>query len=478
MSGTSSSKLRLLPVGGGWSTGTESLDVIDKYTGAVAFRVAVANASDVSAAVAAARSAVQQPLPAHRRYDVLAAAALGVAARSEELIETLVSEGGKPYKASVREVARTRETLIWSSEEAKRISGDAMRLDATQAGEGRWAINVRSPVGVVCAITPSNSPLNLVTHKVGPALAAGNAVILKPPSATPVSALLLADILFEAGLPREFLSVVVGPGLGDVLLADTGIDFYNFTGSIPTGQHVRTVIGLRPSILELGGNGPVIVHEDADLGLAATACATKGFSAAGQACTSVQRIVVHERVLDEFVELFRQATALLNVGDPRDPETDIGPMISEKEARRVESWVDDALQVGAVALLKGERRGSTLTPTILTNVDRRTRVYCEEVFGPVTIVEAVPSLDAAIDAANGTEYGLHAAIFTRSLALAFAAIERLQAGGVLVNEATQWRTEFVPFGGVKKSGIGREGPKYAVEAMSQLKVAMIVPGSV
>lgn len=462
-----------LPIGdrmwehGGWTT------VYDKYRGEPAFEVALAGRAEVDAAVAAARAASAHPLPAHRRYEVLTAAAEGIAAQRDALVETLVIEGGKPHKASVNEVRRTVETFQWSAEEAKRIGGESMPLDATPDGAGRYAITVRQPVGVVVAITPSNSPLNLVAHKIAPALGAGNAVVLKPPQATPVCALLLHRILAEAGLPPGFLNVLVGPDVGEELLRHPGVDFYTFTGSEGVGEHLRRTVGLRDSILELGGNSPVLVHSDADVGDAAEACATKGFLAAGQACTSVQRIHVHRAVYPAFVEALRTAAEALVVGDPRDAGTDVGPMISEREADRVVAWVQDALAAGATRVTGGRREGVLVWPVVLTDVPRSERVYHSEVFGPVVVVEPYDDLDEAIAAANSTPYGLHAAVFTASLDVAFHAIQRLDVGGVVVNDASQWRTEFVPFGGIKRSGIGREGPRYAIDRMSRLKVAML-----
>ena len=462
-----------LAVGEGEAQTEQWFDVYDKYHGTVAFEVAAASVQDLDAAVRAGREAVRRPLPAYRRYEILSAAANLLEQRVDRFVDVLIAEGGKPRKASVAEVARSVETLRWSAEEAKRIGGETIPLDAAASGVGRFGMTLRQPVGVVAAITPTNSPLNLVAHKVGPALAAGNAVVLKPPQATPVCSLLLRQVLLEAGLPAALFSVVAGPGLGDPLLNHPGIDFYNFTGSIPVGEHLRRTVGLRDALLELGGNSPVLVHDDADVGKAAKACATKGFLAAGQACTSVQRIYVHDDIAEQFVAALVQAVNNLTVGDPRDPDTDVGPMISEKEADRVEEWVNESVDAGAQRLTGGRRKGPVVWPTVLVEVPRSARTYCDEVFGPVVVVEPYSSLTDAIAAANDTPYGLHAAIFTSSLEVAFTAIRGLDAGAVLVNEATQWRTEFVPFGGIKSSGSGREGPRYAVEQMTRLKTVMM-----
>ena len=452
---------------------TSWLEVFDKYHGTLAYQVAAATVEDLDAAVGLARAAVRSRIPAHRRYEILSAAAALLEERSQEFVDALIIEGGKPRKASTAEVARSVETLRWSAEEAKRIGGETIPLDAAANGVGRLGMTLREPVGVVAAITPTNSPLNLVAHKVGPALAAGNAVVLKPPQATPICSLLLREVILAAGLPAEYFSIVAGPGLGDPLLTHQGIDFYNFTGSIPVGEHLRRTVGLRDALLELGGNSPVLVHSDADVRRAATACATKGFLAAGQACTSVQRTYVHDSILDAFLSELTSVVNALGVGDPQDPDTDVGPMISEREADRVEEWIGEALDAGARRLTGGRRKGAVVWPTVLADVPRQARAYCEEVFGPVVVVEPYSDLDDAIAAANDTPYGLHAAVFTTSLDVAFAAIHALEAGAVLVNEGTQWRTEFVPFGGIKKSGSGREGPRYAVEQMTRLKTVML-----
>lgn len=462
-----------LLLGGRRQASSSAIVVHDKYRGTPAFEVSAASADDTARAVEVAREAMGAPLPAHRRYEILMEAARLLEVRVDEFVTTLIVEGGKPRTASVNEVRRAAETLRWSAEEAKRLTGETIPLDATPNGVGRLALTLREPVGVVAAITPTNSPLNLVAHKVGPALAAGNAVVLKPPQATPVSSLLLQSALVDAGLPPQFLSVVAGPEVGNALLSHPDVDFFNFTGSVRVGAHVRHAAGLRDCLLELGGNSPVVVHSDADVARAAAACASKGFAAAGQACTSVQRIYVHVDLTEEFTRALLGRVEDLGVGDPRRADVDVGPMISVRDAERVDAWIDEAAADGAQVLTPRKRQGALLWPTVLTDVPRSARAYCEEVFGPLVVLETYTELDMALTAANDTPYGLHAAIFTQSLDTAFHAICRLEAGAVLVNEATQWRTEYVPFGGIKKSGSGREGPRYAVEHMTRTKVAML-----
>ena len=461
------------PVGG-----TDSPVVVtDKYHHVPAFEVAAATRADVDRAVHVAAKAVARPLAPHTRADILFGAAALLRERSREFVAALVREAGKPYQASENEVGRAATTLQWSAEEAKRQHGEAFALGAEPRGEGRFGISVRKPIGVVAAITPFNSPLNLVTHKVGPALAAGNAVVLKPARRTPVCSLLLHDVLRDAGLPTGLCSVLVGPEVGDALLDNPLIDAYTFTGSTAVGLELRKRVGLRPSLLELGGNSPVIVHADADVALAAKACASTGFSNAGQACTAAQRVLVQRSIHDEFLERFIAEVEELVVGDPASPDTHVGPLISEAEAKRVETWIDEAVAQGATLIAGGPRDRALIPPAIVVNPPKDARVICDEVFGPVVSVQSYEAIHDAFEAANDTPYGLHAAIFTDSLDIAWQAVLEIDAGGVLVNEGPQWRTEFVPFGGVKQSGIGREGPRYVTEELSKLTLAMIRPST-
>lgn len=449
------------------------LAVEDPYRGRTAFWVAQATPKDVAAAVAAGRAALAKPLPAHRRAAVLEAAADLVEADAQALTDLLVREAGKPRRAASGEVARTSATLRWCAGEALRINGEALPLDADPRGEGRLALTLREPVGVVAAITPSNAPLNLAAHKVGPALAAGNAVILKPPDTTPGTALALRELFLRAGLPPAWFSVVVGEGLGEVLVADPGVDLVTFTGSVETGRRVRAAAGIRDVMLELGGNSPVVVHHDADLDRAVAACTAQAFAGAGQACTSVQRVIAHRDVVDDVARRLVEAVGQVVVGDPDDPETTVGALLDDAAANRVASWIDEAVAGGARLLTGGRREGRVLWPSVLTDVPTDCRLWREEVFGPVLVLMAADDLDHAIALANDTVYGLHAAVFTASLDVAFTAVRRLRAGAVLVNEATQWRTEFVPFGGVGESGTAREGPRYAIQQMTRPKLAVL-----
>jgi acyl-CoA reductase-like NAD-dependent aldehyde dehydrogenase len=350
-------------------------------------------------------------------------------------------------------------------------------LEATVGSENRLAFTLRVPVGVVCAITPFNFPINMVAHKVAPALAAGNAIVLKPASYTPIVAAKLCAILAEAGLPPGWLNMVVGPGdsVGNALLADSRIGFYTFTGSVPVGETLKRTIGLRRCTLELGSNSAVIVHDDADVATAATQCALKGFSYAGQVCLSVQRILVHQAVAEAFTGKLVSVAQGLRVGDPKEQDTDIGPMISEGEARRAESWIQEAVAQGASLLSGGQRNGAFLTPTVLGSVEPHMRVVCQETFAPIVAVQTYETLDEALSRANDSEYGLQAGIFTRSLAVAMTAARSLQVGGVMINDTSFYRAGQMPYGGVKRSGMGREGPRYAIEEMMELRLVVLNP---
>lgn len=460
-----------------WDSGTR-LTVTDKTTGSPWATISQAGAKEVDAAVSAASQVfARKPLTVTQRYEILMRAAGLIRSRLDDLALTMAYEAGKPLRDARAEAERAADTFTWSAEEAKRIHGEMVPLEATAGSENRLAFTMRIPVGVVCAITPFNFPINLVAHKVAPALAAGNAVVLKPASYTPVVAARLCAILTEAGLPPGWLNLVVGPGdsVGKALLTDARIGFYTFTGSVPVGETLKRTIGLRRSTLELGSNSAVIVYADADIANAATQCALKGFSYAGQVCLSVQRILVHHAVANEFTEKLVSVTKGLRVGDPKDPTTDIGPMISEGEAKRAESWIEEAVAEGASLLTGGQRNGAFLRPAVLTNVRPQMRVVCQETFAPIVSVQTYEALDEALGMANDSEYGLQAGIFTGSLAVAMAAARGLRVGGVMINDTSFYRAGQMPYGGVKHSGMGREGPRYAIEEMTELRLVVVNP---
>ncbi|GAC1393893.1 MAG: aldehyde dehydrogenase family protein [Ktedonobacteraceae bacterium] len=463
--------------GEAWDTG-EHLTVTDKASGMPWATVGLAGPKEVDAAITAAGQAfAQKPLTVTRRYDILMKAAALIRARVDDLALTMAYEAGKPLRDALAETERAADTFIWAAEEAKRIHGEMVPLEATPGSENRLAFTFRVPVGIVCAITPFNFPINMVAHKIAPALAAGNAVVLKPASYTPVVAAKLCAILVDAGLPSGWLNLVVGPGdsVGNALLTDTRIAFYTFTGSVPVGETLKRTIGLRRCTLELGSNAAVIVHEDADVANAATQCALKGFSYSGQVCLSVQRILVHHAVADVFTKKLVSVAQSLSIGDPKERATDIGPMISESEARRAESWIQEAVTAGASLLTGGKRTGSFLTPTVLAHVQPQMRVVCQETFAPIVTVQTYETLDEALRMANDSEFGLQAGIFTSSLAVSMAAARALHVGGVMINDTSFYRAGQMPYGGVKHSGMGREGPRYAIEEMTELRLVVLNP---
>lgn len=452
------------------------MNVYNKFTGEPIGSVPKATRDDTAAAVAAAYAAFRAgPLPPYRRFEILQGAARLVLEQKDRLARLIAAEAGKPLKEALLEVDRSVQTLELSGEEAKRIHGEEIPVAASPGSENRLAFTVRDPVGVVAAISPFNFPLNLVAHKVGPALAAGNTVVLKPASSTPLTSLELAEVFTEAGLPPGHLQVVTGSGseVGEWLLADERIAFYTFTGSPAVGSRIKAASGLRGVALELGSTSAAIICADADLDTAADLSARRAFANAGQVCLSVQRVLVHEDVMDEFQQKFLAVTGSLSVGDPLDPDTDVGPMISEAEASRAEAWIQEAVEGGASVLAGGTRQGPLLQPTVLAGAGPDDKVVCEEIFAPVVTLIPFAEIDEAIAAVNDSPYGLQAGIFTRDIDTAFRAARRIHAGGVIINDTPAYRADLMPYGGVKNSGIGREGPRYAVEAMTELKVIVL-----
>jgi acyl-CoA reductase-like NAD-dependent aldehyde dehydrogenase len=460
---------RLL-IDGRWCDGVDRFAVLDKYAGAVVGRCERASREQVDAAVAAARRSFDTvKLEPYERYRILMKAAELIVERKALLADTIVAEAGFPYVDADNEVNRAAQTFIVSAEEGKRLAGQVVPIEAAPGHAHRMAFTIRVPRGVVCGITSFNSPLNMVAHKVAPALASGNTVVIKPPQATPLSATLLAQVLLDAGLPPSHLNLVHGPGgeVGGWLVANPDIAFYSFTGSTPVGKEIRAAVGLRPVALELGSIAATIVCDDADLSRAATRCVQSAFRRAGQACTSIQRLFVHRAVLDEFLPRLRQAAQALKVGDPHDRETVIGPMISERDAVRAEAWVNEAVGQGARVLLGGTRQGALMQPTILIDVMPHMRVMCDEIFAPVMSVVPFDELDDAITQVNATPFGLACGIFTRDLMRALNAARRLHVGVVHLNEPSSSRVDMMPFAGVKDSGVGTEGPHFAMREMTE-----------
>ena len=465
---------RLL-IGGEWLETGDWVEVRSPYSGDVVGRVAKAGAAEARRAVDAAEAAMREPLPAHKRAEILVRVAGQLGRRHEEVARTIATEAGKPLKAARVEASRAMSTFTFAAVEARTLAGEMVPMDASQAGAGKLAFTVRQPVGVVAAISPFNFPLNLVAHKIAPSLAAGCAVVLKPASQTPFSALLLAELMTEAELPPGWLNVLVGPAseLGDVLVEDERVRAITFTGSGDVGWKLAERAPRKRVKLELGNATPVIVEADADLEDVSTRLAANAFSFAGQSCISVQRIYVQREAYDELIARFVPKAEALVVGDPLDDQTDVGPLIDGDARDRVLEWIEEARAAGAEILTGGELEGELLRPTVIANASPDLRVSCEEVFGPVCTVTAYDTLDEAIALANGTRYGLQAGIFTRDLKTALNAAQRLEFGGVTVNEAPTFRADQMPYGGVKDSGNTREGPAYAVRELTEERLVVV-----
>lgn len=457
-----------------WVNKLEKMDVLNKYTGAVVGTTSVADKEDADAAVDAASKAMKQALPPYERYTILSKVAQLLQERREAFAQVMAAEVGKPIRDSRIEVDRAAQTLIISAEEAKRIHGEGIPVEASPGSENRMAFTIRVPVGVVVAITPFNVPLNLVCHKIGPAIAAGNSVVLKPAEPTPFVALMLAELFVEAGLPAGRLNVLTGsgPDIGLWLTANPDVSMFSFTGSPRVGQWIREHAGIRKVALELGNNSATIVHHDSNLDQAAAMVAGKSFNNAGQVCISVQRVYVHEAVKEEFLNKLTAQTAKLTVGDPLDETTDVGPMIAEKEAERVESWINEAVSEGARIVIGGTREGAVVRPTILANVKADMKVCRLEVFGPVVSVDTYNDIDVAIAKVNDSSYGLQAGLFTKDLGIAMKAAKEIEVGGLIVNDASAYRADAMPYGGVKMSGTGKEGPRYVIEEMTEERIVV------
>jgi acyl-CoA reductase-like NAD-dependent aldehyde dehydrogenase len=462
---------RLL-IGGEWIETGDWIDIRSPYSGDIVCRVAKAGAREACQAVDAAERAMQEPLPAHKRAEILVRVAAALGRRHDEVARVISDEAGKPLKAARVEAQRAMSTYTFAAVEARKLAGEMVPMDAAQAGAGKLAFTLRRPIGVVAAISPFNVPLNLVAHKLAPALAAGCAVVLKPASQTPLSALLLAELEEEAGLPPGWVNVVVGKAseIGDVLVEDERVKLITFTGSSGVGWGLRERAAKKRVNLELGNTTPVIVAADADVSLAAPKIAQNAFSFAGQSCISVQRVYVERAAYDAFVAQLVPLVEALKVGDPSEEDTDVGPVIDEDARTRILEWI--RASQGEV-LTGGELDGELIRPTVIANPAPEDKVSCEEVFGPVCTVTAVDSLDEAITLANGTRYGLQAGIFTTTLDNALRAAQALEFGGVVVNEAPTFRSDQMPYGGVKDSGNTREGPHYAVREMTEERLVVV-----
>lgn len=461
-----------LLVAGGWLATGRWEEVRSPYDGALVGRVATADEALVDLAVEAARGALEgDAFPQHERAAVLERASRLLAEQTEDLAALIALEGGKPIRSARAEVERSASTLLFSAVEARKLGGEGVAMDASAAGSGKVGLVKRIPLGVVAAISSFNFPLNLVVHKVGPAIAAGNAVILKPADRTPITSLRLAEILLEAGLPEGWISVLPGPGssVGNSLVEHEQTAAVTFTGSTTVGWAIRAKVPHKKVNLELGSNAPLIVNWDGDWRGAADKAAVHAFSNAGQSCISIQRILIHEDLADRFVERLVTKTEALSVGDPLDEETDVGPLISLRERDRVLTWIDEAVREGAELLTGGRLvdEGRCVAPTLLRTPAKSSKVWREEIFGPVATVDPFRDLDHAMALANDSRFGLQAGIFTRDIGTALTAGDALEFGGVVVNDVPTFRADQQPYGGVKESGNTREGPAYAIRELTE-----------
>jgi glyceraldehyde-3-phosphate dehydrogenase (NADP+) len=468
---------------GRWCSGGETIDVCNPYDNSVVDTVPVATADDVQAAIAVLKQGakVMREMPAHERARILRDAAEIIRQRVPDFAELISREEGKVLAESTVEAQRAAEILVASSEEAKRLTGEMIPLDGSAGGENKIGFTLRVPCGVVAAITPFNFPLHLVCHKVGPAIAAGNAVLIKPATDTPLSALTLVKCLLDAGMPSEAIACLTGPGrvLGDVICRHGDVRKISFTGSFEVGEAICRAAGMKRVTMELGSNSPVIVMDDADLQKAAKVVTMNGFSNAGQVCISAQRILVAETRRDEFLDLLKPNVEALHVGNPMEHGTNVGPLVRESDAIRVEEWISEAAASGARLVTGGTRRGAMVQPAILDDVAPTARISCEELFGPAVALTYFADIDAAIQLANQTRFGLSAGIFTQDIDRAMHFARRVDSGSLHINWGSQWRIDTMPYGGLKHSGTGKEGPKYAIREMSEEKMVVIhldVPG--
>ncbi len=468
---------RRLWIWGNWIDRENRASIVDPYSRQQIATVALADAAMIDDAIAAAHAAfdVTRKLEPFERSAMLAAAAEGIARRADEFAQTIVSEAGKPVSLAETEVSRAIATFTSAAEEARRSSGEVLDIDAFPAGRGHVGFMRRFPVGVIYGLTPFNFPLNLVAHKVAPALAAGNTIVIKPSPRTPLSALLLAEVLEEAKVPAGAYNVFVAPNeLAPRPLADERVRHVSFTGSVPIGWSIKEQAARKRVTLELGGNGAVIVDEGADLSVAIPAIAIGGFAYAGQSCISVQRIMVHSRIHQRFRDTFvAHVVEHMHAGNPRDRRTLVGPLIDDAAVERVRALLDDAVRSGARILCGGKFTGPCLEPTVLDSVDPRLDICTQEVFAPVVTLHPYENFEQALEMVNDSSYGLQAGVFTRDLGRAFKAFEALEVGGVMINQVPTFRVETMPYGGVKASGFGREGIRWAMEEMSEPRVMVI-----
>jgi acyl-CoA reductase-like NAD-dependent aldehyde dehydrogenase len=464
-------------INGNWTSGNAQMDVVNPFTGQAFDSVPAATVDDVDIAMKSAErgAAAMRSLTAFDRYEILTRAVKLLNERKQDLGETITREEGKVLSEGLLEVDRCIQTMTWSAEEAKRLFGETIPLDSAPDNQMKFGFTVRVPVGVVAAVTPFNFPLNLVAHKVGPAIAGGNSVVIKPASDTPLSSLKLTQVLLDAGLPGEAIQCITGSGavIGDAVVSHPAVRKVTFTGSQEVGEHITKTAGLKKVTMELGSNSPLVIMDDADLEKVAEATVANAYANAGQACISTQRIYVASSAYGDFLDTLAPKVDALPSGDPMGDTVKVGPMVRESDAMRVESWMNEAVGAGARVVAGGERSGAVLRPTILADVDRDMRFSREELFGPAVGVTPIADIDQAIEFANDTRFGLSAAIFTQNIDHAMRFALEVNSGNLNINGGTQFRADMMPYGGLKDSGTGKEGPRYAIEEMTELKMVIM-----
>ncbi len=462
--------------GGEWRDSKDIIKVNSPYDGKLVAELYRAQEDDIEFALTMSEKVFEttKSMPGYKKYQILMKVAEAVNAQKEDIARTITLESGKPIKDARVEVGRCVLTFTTAAEEAKRLGGEYMPLEFIEGAEETWAIVKRFPIGPILGITPFNFPLNLVAHKVAPALASGNTIIIRPASQTPISALKLARIIDDAGWPKGGISVLpCTTNLGEKMVQDDRVKKLSFTGSDTVGWHLKKLAWNKKVTLELGGNAGVVIHEDADLDFAVERTVAGGFVQAGQSCISVQRIFLHDKIHDGFVEKFIGRVNKLKIGDPLQDDTDIGPMIDENAAKKAEEWIKEAVAEGAEILHGGGRAGSILEPTVLTRVKSTMKVCYLEIFAPVVTIIPYHDFEEALKEVNNSKYGLQAGVFTKDIKRIFRAYRELDVGGVIINNVPTWRSDPMPYGGMKNSGIGREGIKYAIEEMTELKVMVL-----
>ncbi|WP_420491922.1 aldehyde dehydrogenase family protein [Neobacillus niacini] len=463
-----------LLINGEWLEAKSYYRLYSPYTQEFIAEIPLASREETELAIESANQVREKMarLPAHKRSSILEKLVELLERRADEAAQIIALEASKPISLAEGEVARTIATFKIAAEEAKRIHGETIPLDAAPGGEKRIAFTTREPIGVIAAITPFNFPMNLVAHKVGPAIAAGNTIVLKPAEQTPLSSLFIAELLQEAGLPAGALNVVTGEGrvVGDMLVTDSRVSMITFTGSPEVGIGIRNKAGLKKVTLELGSNAAVIIDKGVDVDKIIGRCVMGAFSNQGQVCISLQRVYVHENLYEKFVESFVEETKKLKLGDPLDSTTDVSALISPKDVQRTLNWIEEARESGAKIAIGGKADGNIVYPTVILDADSSLKVSCQEVFAPIVSINKIKSVEEAIDLVNNSQFGLQAGIYTENISIALDAAEKLHMGCVLINDIPTFRVDHMPYGGVKKSGAGREGIKYAIEEMTEMKL--------